>query len=117
MIAIVMMKMFEQSSIGQFPGLPDSLIGKWRTRDTTFGKNVVEQAAYVRATCENGCGYVVLGAEFGIGISIWGLGSKWDRFAQDLSSLNEKGKVIPVLEIGNNSFTGAGNRSVLEAVH
>ena len=40
-VAIVMMKMFERSSVGQFPGLPDSLIGKWRTRDTIFWKDLV----------------------------------------------------------------------------
>ena len=108
-VAIVMMKMFEGSSIGQFPGLPGSLIGKWRTRDTSFWKDLIEPAEYVRATCGNGCGYAILGREFGIGIAIWGIGSKWDRYARDLSSLSEAGEVRPVLEIGNTSIVGVGN--------
>ena len=110
------MKMFERSSIGQFPGLPDSLIGKWPTRDTISWKGLVEPADYVRATCGNGCGYAVLGREFGIGIAIWGYGSKWDRFARQLSSLSEKGEVMPVLETGNSSFASVGNRSILDGL-
>ena len=115
-VAIVMMKMFERSSIGQFPGLPDSLIGKWRPRDSSTWKDLVEPAEYVRATCRNGCGYAVLGRDFGIGIAIWGAGSPWDRYAKDISSLSEVGEVIPVLEIGNTSVVGLGNGSVLEAL-
>ena len=111
-----MMKMFEGSSIGQFPGLPGSLIGKWRTRDTSFWKDLIEPAEYVRATCGNGCGYAILGREFGIGIGIWGIGSKWDRYARDLSSLSEAGEVRPVLEIGNTAIVGVGNGSILEAL-
>lgn len=115
-VAIVMMKMFERSSIGQFPGLPDSLIGKWRSRDSSTWNDLIEPAEYVRATCENGCGYAVLGRDHGIGIAIWGTGSKWDRYAKEISSLSEVGKVIPVLESGNTSVAGLGNGPVLEAL-
>lgn len=107
------MKMFERSSVGQFPGLPDSLIGKWRKKDMSTWKDLREPAEYVRATCENGCGYAVLGRELGIGIAIWGTGSKWDQFARDISSL---GEVMPLLEVGNSSVVGAGNGSILEAL-
>lgn len=116
-VAIVMMKMFERSNVGQFPGLPDSLIGKWRTKDTIFWKDLIEPAEYVRATCENGCGYAVLGRVFGVGITIWGLESKWDRYARDLSSLSDNGGMVPAFEIGNNSFAGVGDISLLEALH
>ena len=115
-VAIVMMKMFERSSIGQFPGLPDSVIGKWRSRDTSTWKDLLEPSEYVRATCANGCGYAVLGKDFGIGVAIWGKGSKWDRYARDIASLGEIGEVIPRLEIGNSSVVGVGNGSVLEAL-
>lgn len=115
-VAIVMMKMFERSSIGQFPGLPDSVIGKWRDKDSSTWKDMIEPAEYVRATCGNGCGYAVLGREHGIGIAIWGTGSRWDRYARELSSLSEVDKVIPSLEIGNTSVVGMGNGSILEAV-
>ena len=115
-VAIVMMKMFERSSVGQFPGLPDSLIGKWRTRDTISWKGLVEPADYVRATCGNGCGYAVLGREFGIAIAIWGYESKWDQFARQLSLLSKKGDGIPGFGIGNSSFASVGNRSVLDAL-
>ena len=114
-IAIVMMKMFERSSIGQFPGLPDSVIGKWRNKDTSTRKDLIEPAEYVRATCENGCGYAVLGRDFGIGIAIWGTGSKWDRYAREMSFLSELGDRL-VLDIGNSSVVGLGNGSVLEAL-
>lgn len=113
-VAIVMMKMFERSSIGQFPGLPDSVIGKWRTRDTSTWKNMIEPAEYVRATCDNGCGYAVLGRGFGIGIAIWGLGSSWDRYARDIASLSEDGEVDTVLRLGNNSGVGVVSGSVLD---
>ena len=115
-VAIVMMKMFERSSIGQFPGLPDSLIGRWRYRDTSTWKALLEPAEYVRATCANGCGYAILGADFGIGIATWGTGSKWDRYARQLSTLSETGSILPVLDIGNTSVVGLGNGSVLEAL-
>lgn len=112
-VAIVMMKMFERSSIGQFPGLPDSLINKWPNKDTSTWKDLIEPAAYVRATCGNGCGYTVLGRDFGIGIAIWGTGSKWDRYAREMSLLNGEGDG-PLLDIGNN--VGLGNGSVLETL-
>lgn len=115
-VAIVMMKMFERSSVGQFPGLPDSLIGKWRSRDTSSWKDLIEPAEYVRAICENGCGYAVLGRELGIGVAIWGAGSTWDQYARELSLLNEVGEVIPVLEIGNTSVVGVGNGSLLDSL-
>ena len=88
-IAITMMKMFERSSTGQFPGLPDSLIGKWRSKDTSTWKSLIEPAEYVRATCDNGCGYAVLGRDVSIGVAIWGTGSKWDRYARELSQSSE----------------------------
>ena len=105
-VAIVMMKMFERSSIGQFPGLPDSVIGKWRSRDTSTWKDLIEPAEYVRATCDNGCGYAVLGRGFGIGIAIWGLGSSWDRYARDIASLSEDTEVNTMLRLGNTSVAG-----------
>lgn len=114
-VAIVMMKMFERSSIGQFPGLPGSLIGKWPKKDTSTWKALIEPAEYVRATCGNGCGYAVLGKDFGIAIAIWGTGSKWDRYAREVSLLSEVGD-RPVLDIGNNSVVGLGNDSLLEAL-
>lgn len=114
-IAIVMMKMFERSSIGQFPGLPDSLEGKWHSIDSSTWKDLIEPAEYVRATCGNGCGYAVLGRELGIGIAIWGTGSKWDRYAREISWLSEEGDMIPVLEVGNTSVVRWRNGSVLEA--
>lgn len=70
----------------------------------------------MRATCGNGCGYAVLGREFGIGVAIWGYESKWDRFARQLNSLSEKGEMESVLDIGNSSFASEGNRSVLDAL-
>ena len=112
-VAIVMMKMFE--GIGQFPGLPDSLIGKWPNKDTSTWKALIEPAEYVRATCGNGCGYAVLGKDFGIAIAIWGTGSKWDRYARRISLLSEVGDG-PLLNIGNNSVVGLGNDSHLEAL-
>lgn len=115
-VAIVMMKMFEHSSTGQFPGLPDSLIGKWRSRDTSTWKDLLEPASYVRATCGNGCGYTVSGKGFGIGIAIWGTGSKWDRYAREIASLSKPGEVIPALDIGNTSVLGVSNGSVLSAL-
>ena len=115
-VAIVMMKMFERSSIGQFPGLPDSVIGKWRARDTSTWKELIEPAEYVRATCDNGCGYAVLGRGFGIGIAIWGLGSSWDRYARDIASLSEDAEVDTVLRLGNNSVAGVVSGSVLETL-
>lgn len=113
-VAIVMMKMFERSSIGQFPGLPDSLIGKWPKKDTSSWKDLIEPAEYVRATCGNGCGYAVLGKDFGIGIAIWRTGSKWDRYAEEISFLGEAGD-RPMLDFGNSSVVELGNGSVLEA--
>ena len=115
-VAIVMMKMFERSSIGQFPGLPDSVIGKWRSRDTSTWKALIQPAEYVRATCDNGCGYAVLGRDLGIGVAIWGTGSKWDRYARGIGSLSEGDEVMPVLEIANPSVVGVGNESVVEAL-
>ena len=115
-VAIVMMKMFELSSIGQFPGLPDSVIGKWRSRDMSTWKALIKPAEYVRATCENGCGYAVLGKDLGIGVAIWRTGSKWDRYARDIGLLNEGGGVMPVLEIANTSVVGVANGSVVEAL-
>lgn len=110
------MKMFERSSLGQFPGLPDSLIGKWRIRDTSSWKDLIEPTEYVRATCENGCGYAVLGRNLGIGVAIWGRGSPWDRYARELSLLRGVGEAILVLESGNNSVLGVGNESGLDAL-
>ena len=115
-VAIVMMKMFERSSIGQFPGLPDSVIGKWRARDTSTWKEMIEPAEYVRATCDNGCGYAVLGKDFGIGIAIWAFGSSWDRYARDIASLSEDGEVDTVLRLGNSSVAGVVSGSVLETL-
>ena len=115
-VAIVMMKMFERSSIGQFPGLPDSVKGKWRTRDTSTWKNLIEPAEYVRATCDNGCGYAVLGRSFGIGIAIWGLGSPWDRYTRDIASLSEDAEVDTVLRLGNHSVAEVVSGSVLETL-
>ena len=110
------MKMFERSSIGQFPGLPDSVIGKWRSRDSSTWKDLIEPAEYVRATCNNGCGFAVLGRELAIGVAIWRTGSKWDRYAQDIRSLSDVGDVTPVLEIANTSVVGMGHGSVVEAL-
>lgn len=115
-VAIVMMKMFEHSSIGQFPGLPDSIIGKWRGRDTSTWRAMIEPIEYVRATCENGCGFAVLGRDFGIGVVTWGAASIWDRYARDIASLVDVGEVMPVLEIANTSLLRVGNRSVAEAL-
>ena len=115
-VAIVMMKMFERSRVGQFPGLPDSLIGKWRYRDTSTSNALVEPAEYVRATCENGCGYAILGREFGIGVVTWGTGSKWDWYVRDLSLLSETDTVLPGLGVGNTSVVGLGNGSILETL-
>ena len=114
-VAIVMMKMFERSSIGQFPGLPDSVIGKWRSRDSSTWKDLIEPAGYVRATCQNGCGFAVMGRELAIGVAIWRTGSKWDRYAQDIRSLSDVGDVTPVLEIANTSVVGMGHGTVVEA--
>lgn len=116
MVAIVMMKMFEHSSIGQFPGLPDSIIGKWRSRDMSTWRAMIEPIEYVRATCENGCGFAVLGRDFGIGVAIWGAATIWDRYARDIASLGGVGEVIPVLEIANTSLLRVGNGSVAEAL-
>ena len=110
-VAIVMMKMFERSSIGQFPGLPDSLIGKWRSRDLSTWKGLIEPAEYVRATCENGCGYAVVGRDHGIGVAIWGVGSIWDRYTRDIASLSEGGEV---LRFGNSSAGDVGNGGLSE---
>ena len=115
-VAVVMMKMFERSSIGQFPGLPDSVVGKWKSRDSSTWKALIEPAAYVRATCENGCGYTVLGRELAIGVAIWRTGSKWDRYAQDIGSLSDAGDGTPALELANTSAVGVGNGSVVQAL-
>lgn len=115
-VAIVMMKMFERSSIGQFPGLPDSLVGKWRSRDTSTWKRLIEPAEYVRATCANACGYAVVGRDFGIGVAIWEKGSIWDRYAEDILELSGGEDVMPALEVGNASVGGVGNGTVLEAL-
>lgn len=112
-----MMKMFEHSSIGQFPGLPDSIKGKWRSRDMSTWKAMIEPIEYVRATCENGCGFAVLGKDFGIGLAIWGTASIWDRYARDIASLGDVREVMPVLEIANTSLLTVGNRSVEESLH
>ena len=116
MVAIVMMKMFEHSSIGQFPGLPQSVVGKWRSRDSSTWQALIEPAEYVRATCENGCGFAVLGRELAIGIAIWRTGSKWDRYAQDIRSLSDVGGVTSVLETANTSLVGMGHGSVVKAL-
>ena len=115
-VAIVMMKMFERSSIGQFPGLPDSVVGKWRSKDSSTWKALIGPVEYVRATCENGCGFTVLGRELAIGIAIWRTGSIWDRYARDISSLSDEGEVTPVLEIANTSVVGVSHGSVVEAL-
>ena len=75
-----------------------------------------EPAEYVRATCENGCGFAVLGRALGIGIAIWGTDSIWDRYAREIGSLSEVGEEMPVLKIANTSVVGVGNGSVVEAV-
>ena len=110
-VAVVMMKMFEESTIGQFPGLPDSVIGKWWSQDTSTWKALIEPAEYVRATCDNGCGYTVLGKHFGIGVTSWGTGSPWDRYASRIGSLSE---LVPELKFANTSVGGLDNRSVAE---
>ena len=115
-VTIVMMKMFEHSSIGQFPGLPDSVVGKWRSRDSSTWKDLIEPAQYVRATCPNGCGYTVLGRELAIGVAIWSTGSIWDRYAREFSMLSDVGDVASVLEIANTSVAGLGHGSVMEAL-
>ena len=115
-VAIVMMKMFERSSIGQFPGLPDSVVGKWKSRDSSTWDALITPAEYVRATCENGCGFAVLGRELAIGVAIWRTGSIWDRYARDIGSLSDVGDVTPVLEIANTSIVGVGHASVVEAL-
>ena len=115
-VAIVMMKMFERSSTGQFPGLPDRLIGRWPPRDTSTWNDLLEPVEYVRATCQNGCGYVVLGRVNAIGLAIWRRGSQWDQYARDISSLGEAGDIRPVSGIGNTSIDNLGNGSVLEVL-
>ena len=115
-VAIVMMKMFERSSIGQFPGLPDSVVGKWKSRDSSTWKALIQPTEYVRATCPNGCGFTVLGRELAIGVAIWRTGSKWDRYAQEIGLLRDVGDVTPVLEIANTSVVGVGQGSVVEAL-
>ncbi len=75
--------------------------------------DLIGPAEYVRATCQNGCGYAVLGRSFGIGVAIWGKGSPWDRFAKEIAQL---GGVMPVLELANTSVSGVDNGSVVEAL-
>ena len=109
-----MMKMFERSIIGQFPGLPDSVVGKWRSKDTTTWKALAEPAEYVRATCRNGCGFAVTGKELAIGVAIWYNGSTWDTFTREV--LAARHEVKPVLDVADSSVPSMSNGSVVEAL-
>lgn len=74
------MKMFEVAGWQ----VPDLSKGEWPAFDKVSRQDLVEPVGYVRATCMNGCGYAVVGENFGVAVVVWGTNSKWDRFARGM---------------------------------
>lgn len=83
-IAIVMMKLYEEHSPRyDFPGIagirpptPFPAVERVSWLDIQHG------AGYVRATCDNACGYALMGGERGVGVAIWKRENFWDSFTR-----------------------------------
>lgn len=73
-----MMKTFEEAGL-RVPGLP---VGRWPDSDEVGWGEIVAGGSYVRATCQNGCGYATVGRQDGVVVAIWRAYSKWDRFVR-----------------------------------
>lgn len=86
-VAIVMMKMFEQAGV-KVPGLP---MGVWPESEEVGWGELVEGAGYVRARCANGCGYATVGREDGVAVVVWEVDGWWDRFVRGVGGAGAGG--------------------------
>lgn len=83
-IAIVMMKLYEEHSPHyDFPGISGiRLPTPFPTVERVSWLDIQHGAGYVRATCDNACGYALLGRERGVGVAIWKKDNLWDSFTR-----------------------------------
>ncbi|KAL9040740.1 MAG: hypothetical protein Q9214_004364 [Letrouitia sp. 1 TL-2023] len=91
-IALVMMKLYEEHSPHyDFPGISGArLPGPFPTQERVSWLDIQHGAGYVRATCDNACGYALVGRERGVGVAIWKKDNLWDSFTRQ-NGLAENG--------------------------
>lgn len=87
-VAVAMMKLFQDKPEWKFPNVltPPS---SWPEEDQISWKDMVQNLAYVRSACPNGCGYTIAGRNAGIGLVTWGTNSKWDQFVMGMEWEND----------------------------
>ncbi|KAL9614035.1 MAG: hypothetical protein Q9167_001450 [Letrouitia subvulpina] len=91
-IALVMMKLYEEHSPHyDFPGISSLRIPRpFPTSERVSWLDIQRAAGYVRATCDNACGYALLGRDRGVGVAIWKKDNLWDSFTRQ-NELAENG--------------------------